>query len=178
VLWARPGPVICVWSACCSTGEEPYSLAALFHRHASELGELDRLSRVSIIGTDIDRECLRVAARGTFQEAAFADTPAELREAYFTGPDNTVIPQVRSLVRFEQRDLLGDSPFGGKCHLAVCRNVVIYFDRETQERVFANFHSALDPQGFLILGKVETLLGPTRTLFVPVDSRNRIFRVA
>ena len=61
-------------------------------------------------------------------------------------------------------------------HLITCRNVIIYFDRESQEALMQRFHDTLVPGGYLVLGKVETLLGPSRALFDAVDSRQRIFR--
>ena len=177
-LWERPIPTINVWSAGCSSGEEPYSLAALFHRHAEQRGQLGELARrVRVLGSDIDARCLVAAEGGTFEEGDFADTPAELRRRYFApAAPFTIIPDVRRLVRFERRDLLAESPPPGPHHLIVCRNVLIYFDRETQERLFDKFHSALSPDGFLVLGKVETLLGAARTRFVAVDGRERVFR--
>ena len=176
-LWELREPAIRVWSAGCSSGEEPYSLAALFHRHAAARGELPLLSRVRILGTDIDRESLVRAARGEFDEAAFADTPPALRHRYFApAPPHTVAPEVRALVSFERRDLLRDPAPPGPLHLIACRNVIIYFDRATQEALFERFFEALAAGGFLVLGKVETLLGSARNLFQAVDARERIFR--
>jgi len=178
-VWGRRPPVIRVWSAGCSSGEEPYSLAILFHRHAAANGGLGDLARVQVLGSDIDRQCLAAAARGQFEEGDFADTPQELRDVYFTPePPFTVLPAVRDLVRFERRDLLSDPAPHAKFDVIVCRNVLIYFDRETQERLFEKFYDALAPDGFLVLGKVETLLGAARGKFVPVDARERIFRRA
>jgi chemotaxis methyl-accepting protein methylase len=175
-LWARSEHEINVWSAGCSSGEEPYSLAILFHRHAEQTGELDRLKRVRIVGTDIDRVSLAAAERGSFGEAAFADTPADIRARYFSdAAPATVDPVVRSIVSFERRDLLSDAPPAGPLHLITCRNVIIYFDRATQERLFERFHDLLHPGGFLVLGKVETLLGRARTMFAAIRGRERIF---
>jgi chemotaxis protein methyltransferase CheR len=175
-LWARPEHEINVWSAGCSSGEEPYSLAILFHRHADQIGELHRLKRVRIIGTDIDRESLASAERGQFAEASFADTPDEIRARYFSDTmPSQVDPAVRSIVSFERRDLLSDAAPAGGLHLIICRNVIIYFDRATQERLFERFHDVLRPGGFLVLGKVETLLGQARTLFASLRGRERIF---
>jgi chemotaxis protein methyltransferase CheR len=176
-LWRRETDAIRVWSAGCSSGQEPYSLAILFHRYASTQGMLPQIGRVDVLGTDIDRQSLEAAERGAFGESDFADTPDELRRRYFT-PTNpfTVVPSVREMVRFARRDLLSEpSPFES-CDLIVCRNVLIYFDRETQEQVFEKFHASLAPDGFLVLGKVETLLGRTRGRFSAVDARERIFR--
>ena len=80
------------------------------------------------------------------------------------------------MVAFERRDILREGPPPGGMHLIACRNVVIYFDRETQEALFERLHGALVPGGFLVLGKVETLLGRARSLFTPVNARERIYR--
>ncbi len=176
-LWAAPLSTIRVWSAGCSSGHEPYSLAVLLHRHADQTGELSRLSRVDVLGTDIDRRSLAAARHGQFSEPDFSETPADLRERYFSPASPfTVSPSVRSMVRFEKRDLLAQPAPGGPLHLIACRNVLIYFDRDTQSRLFEVFHDALAPGGFLLLGKVETVLGPARPKFVAVDARERIFR--
>ena len=178
-LWMRDEP-LSVWSAGCSSGEEPYSVAALFHQHAessSALGELTR--RVRVLGSDIDARCLEAAAQGTFEEGDFADTPPEMRRRYFLEQAPfTIVPEVKRLVTFERRDLLAESPPAGPHHLIFCRNVLIYFDRETQERLFEQFRRALAPGGFLVLGKVETLLGAARARFAVVDARERIYRAA
>jgi chemotaxis methyl-accepting protein methylase len=138
---------------------------------------LPQLDRVRVLGTDIDRRSLAAAGRGEFKEADFAETPPELRERYFSPASPfTVAPAIRKLVRFERRDLLEDEPPAGGFDLISCRNVLIYFDRETQERLFETFYRALAPGGYLVLGKVETLLGPARSRFTPIDARERIFR--
>ena len=177
-LVALPDPVINVWSAGCSSGEEPYSLAALFHEHAERNGTSAIAERrVRVLGSDIDARSLEAAERGTFEESDFSETPRELRCRYFA-PEApfTIAPEVRRMVRFERRDLLAEAPPPGPLHLICCRNVLIYFDRETQERLFQKFRDALAPTGYLVLGKVETLLGAARTRFAAVDGRERIFR--
>jgi chemotaxis methyl-accepting protein methylase len=179
LLWAEPLSAIRVWSAGCSSGHEPYSLAILFHRHAEHQRELSRLQRVDVLGTDIDRRSLIAAQNGQFSESDFGDTPDDLRARYFSADAPfTVAPDVRKMVRFENRDLLGEPvPRGaGAFHLIACRNVLIYFDRDTQIRLLTAFHDALAPGGFLLLGKVETVLGPARAQFTAVDARERIFR--
>lgn len=176
-LWERETASIRVWSAGCSSGEEPYSLAVLFHRHAATSGMLPQLPRVDILGTDIDRQCLLAAERAEFTEGDFSDTPDDLRRRYFNeAAPFTIVPSIKRIVRFERRDLLGEPAPPGRHDLIVCRNVMIYFDRDTQERLFEKFHDALAPGGFLVLGKVETLLGQARLRFAPVDARERIFR--
>jgi chemotaxis methyl-accepting protein methylase len=178
-VWALPDAELRVWSAGCASGEEPYSIAALFHRHAERLGEAWRAERVQVLASDIDRASLVAAERGAYAEAAFADAPPELRARYFsTEVPSTVAPELRAMVRFERRDMLRDGPPPGTFHLVVCRNVIIYFDRASQERLFLQFHDALRPDGFLLLGKVETLFGPARSRFAVVDQRERIYRRA
>jgi chemotaxis protein methyltransferase CheR len=178
-LWSSENPAIRVWSAGCSSGEEPYSIAVLFHRHAAVNGMLPQIGRVSVLGTDIDKQSLVNAERGEFEEGDFADTPDELRSRYFSrNAPFAVVPTIKQMVRFERRDLLSDDAPQGKFDLIVCRNVLIYFDRQTQERLFEMFHAALVPGGFLLLGKVETLLGAIRGRLTAVDARERIFRRA
>jgi chemotaxis methyl-accepting protein methylase len=177
-LWNSRSPILRVWSAGCATGEEPYSLAVLFREHAVANRDLRGLDRVRIIGSDVDREVVSAASKGRYHPSAFSETPPAVVEKYFPVEHgmHSVAPEIRNLVAFEQRDLLdGSGPFG-RMHLIVCRNVIIYFTRETQERLFERFHELLLPGGFLVLGKVETLLGKSRELFAPVSSRERVFR--
>jgi chemotaxis methyl-accepting protein methylase len=177
-LWATKSPLIRIWSAGCATGEEPYSLAVLCREHALAMNDLARLDRVRIIGSDVDRNAVSAASKGRYQSAAFAETAPAVVEKYFPLEHgmHTVAPEIRNLVAFEKRDLLEGGGPGGRMHLIVCRNVIIYFTRETQERLFERFRELLLPGGFLVLGKVETLLGKSRELFAPVSSRERIFR--
>ena len=176
-LWPSDREHIRCWSAGCASGEEPYSLAILLHREATKRRDEKALSRISILGTDIDRLSLKAAERGTFGEDAFADTPPAIRRRYFTPKSpHSLDPSVKAMVSFERRDLLHEPTPSGGLDLITCRNVIIYFDRASQEMLFQRFFDALVPGGFLVLGKVETLLGPTRNQFVPVNPRERIFR--
>jgi chemotaxis protein methyltransferase CheR len=176
-LWTTSQPRIRIWSAGCASGEETYSLAALLHRHATASGSMSGLSRVDILGTDVHGPSLEAAAKGAYPESAFDEVPPDLRAAYFTdGPPYRASRDLRRLVRFDTNDLLSDDPPGNGFALIVCRNVLIYFDRPSQERLFEQFHRALAPAGVLVLGMVETLFGPARGLFAAVDARCRIFR--
>ncbi|GAC1683326.1 MAG: hypothetical protein NVS9B3_01210 [Gemmatimonadaceae bacterium] len=178
-LLALDVPSVDVWSAGCSSGEEVYSLAILFHQHALASGEPSRLSRVRILGTDIDRESLVAAQNGRYPPDAFDETPEEVRRRYFSADaPHAVRPEIKALCRFERRDVITEPAPSTRFRLIVCRNVLIYFDRATQERLFVRFHEALAPGGFLVLGKVETLFGEARALFAPIDARDRIFRKA
>jgi chemotaxis protein methyltransferase CheR len=166
-----------VWSAGCATGEEPYSIAILMHRHAASVAS-PRLESVSILGTDIDSVCLDHAARAVYQESALGDTPVDLREKYFRDESGfvTLLPEVRQPVKFQSSDLLAFKAPVDRAHLILCRNVVIYFERAAQDALLRHFHETLEPGGVLVLGKVETLLGDARGLFTPVNARERIFR--
>ena len=128
------------------------------------------------MGTDIDRRSLEAAQRGVYPELSLSETPPQLREKWFSpGPPWRIRPEAQRGVSFVRRDLISERPEAGQ-HLIFCRNVVIYFDREIQERLFKDFYDALVPGGFLVLGKVETLIGVARTLFRPVNNRERIFQ--
>jgi chemotaxis methyl-accepting protein methylase len=177
-LWARDQERLRVWSAGCASGEEAYSVGILLHQHAERTGTTAKLDSVEIVGTDIDAESLGEASRAFYAESSLRETPAELRRNYFptVAGLHTMIPAVRQLVSFECNDLLGHQPPFESIDLILCRNVIIYFEREAQDALFAEFHKRLSPGGFLVLGKVETLLGEARGLFTPVNARERVFQ--
>jgi chemotaxis methyl-accepting protein methylase len=177
-LWdARAGAVRC-WSAGCATGEEPYTLAMLLLEAARASGR-PLPAGAGVDATDLDPGALARAAAGVYRPAAFEELPAELARRYCSVDEpREVLPEVRGLVRFRQHDLLRESPPAPPYDLILCRNVVIYFDRATQERLFDAFADALGPQGCLVLGKVETLFGGARGRFRLEDPRERIYRRA
>ncbi len=180
-LWALPSALIHCWVAGCSSGEEAYTLAAMWHHFATAKGETAGLSRIRITASDIDTASLESAAAGSYEPEAFTEVPPKIRERYFTAKAegrSAAMPELRAMIRFERRDLLRDTPPRGPVHLITCRNVIIYFDRQSQEALMQRFHDALAANGYLMLGKVETLLGPTRTLFHVIDQRERIFQRA
>lgn len=173
-LFARPGRHR-LWSAGCATGEEPYTLALLVYGYAQRHGRTADLARFEVLATDIDRGCLARAQRAEYPAFALTETPPRWRTYLEPGPPYRVPEPVRRLVRWQRHDLLAD-PYPADCSLIVCRNVLIYFAREVQDELFRRFHRALRPGGYLLLGKVETILGPTRSLFEVVRSRERLFR--
>jgi chemotaxis methyl-accepting protein methylase len=107
-----------------------------------------------------------------------SELPPELTGSYFrpAGDALQVVERARRLVAFTELDLNRQRPLRRDYHLILCRNVVIYFDRTTQERLFQVFTEALAPGGYLVLGKVETLFGPARERLQLVDPRERIYR--
>jgi chemotaxis protein methyltransferase CheR len=167
-----------VWSAGCSSGEEPYTLAILIANHLDRLGTPDRLRHLTVDATDIDRECLERARTGRYRRDALAEIPEALADRYFErdGDEFRVVERVRRCVFVRAADLSNDPPPRRNYHLILCRNVVIYFGRPTQEQVFATFADALAPGGFLVLGKVETLFGPARERLTLLDPRERVYR--
>jgi chemotaxis protein methyltransferase CheR len=117
------------WSAGCSSGEEPYTLAMLIADHLERRGNSDRLSLVTVDATDIDRQCLERARVARYRREALADFPEGLAERYFevVGNECRVIERVRRRVVVHALDLSTDPPPGGNYHLILCRNVLIYF---------------------------------------------------
>ena len=174
-LFEGRGPVM-VWSAGAASGEEAYTVSILMREWLEKQGREAEAARIRITGTDIDRRSLEAARRGEYPDLSMTETPPEVLRRWFSGgPPWVVAPEARQGVSFESRDLISGEPLAGQ-HLISCRNVVIYFDREIQERLFRRFHDALAPGGFLVMGKVETLIGEARLLFRPVNNRERIFR--
>jgi chemotaxis protein methyltransferase CheR len=176
-LWSR-GALIDVWSAGSASGEEAFSLAALFHEHARSMEQLSQIGRVSVVGSDIDRASLDAAHRAVYHPASFTETPPELLDRLFPPLDErrTVIPAIRAITRFERRDLLQDPPPAGAFDLVACRNVVIYLDRVSQEHLLDTLYESLRPGGYLVMGHVETLFGKARQCLLPVDVRERVYR--
>jgi len=166
------------WSAGCASGEEAYTLAMLFADHFDARRHPERLLRLSIDATDIDRRCLERARQARYRTEALAELPAHYAERYLarTGTHHDVLPRLRQQVGVRAHDLNSDPPPRRSYHLILCRNVVIYFDRPTQERLFMRFVDALVPGGYLVLGKVETLVGPVRDRVALVDARERVFQ--
>jgi chemotaxis protein methyltransferase CheR len=168
------------WSAGCSSGEEPYTLAVLMAEHLDLQGRADQLKLVTVDATDIDRQCLQRARAARYGREVLADIPAHLVQRYFedAGSEYQVAERVRTRVFVRDSNLCSDPPPGRDYQLILCRNVVIYFGRDTQERVYMQFAEALAPGGFLVLGKVESLFGPARDRLTLVNPRERIYRRA
>ncbi|PYO72728.1 MAG: chemotaxis protein CheR [Gemmatimonadetes bacterium] len=162
-------PDLRIWSAGCASGEEPYTIAVLV---LDTLGEAAG-GRAIIDATDIDRLSLERTREAKYPDAAFTEMPAQLKLRYFR--DDQPLPLVRELVHVRAHDLMRERPPRPPYHLIVCRNVVIYFERQAQERLFQVFVDALAPGGVLLLGKVETLFGPARERLRLVDPRERIY---
>jgi chemotaxis methyl-accepting protein methylase len=175
-LLGRTGPrrTVEVWSAGCATGEEVYSLAALFA--AARTGP--RPLRVRILGTDVDERALERARGGVFPAAALLDgAPEDAVRLFVVREDGTAVPSdaLRRMVAFDHESLL-DRFERDDLDLIVCRNVLIYFSLEHQETILARFAEALGAGGYLVLGRVERLFGPARGLFEVTSARDRVYR--
>ena len=156
---ARSGPVN-IWSAGCSSGEEPYSIVML----ALEAGLRPGID-LRIHASDISRRCLAKAREGVYREASFRETPPELRARYFKEQNGlyALSPDVRKHVFFTRMNLLEPARFAllGPLDVVLCRNVIIYFDRETKKRVIDAFGERIVPGGHLLLGHSESLIHVT-----------------
>lgn len=153
-----------IWSAGCSTGEEPYSIA---------ITVIDACGRgytpnIKILATDIDTEVLKKAQQGIFKEEVIDDIDIETLKKYFyrgRGENQgffKIKEPVRKLISFRRLNLLGHGfPMKKKFDIIFCRNVIIYFDKDSQKRLFDNFHRYLNDDGYLFVGHSETLTGIT-----------------
>jgi len=154
---AKNGERIRFWSAGCSSGEEPYSLALTILDMIPDAAVLDIL----ILATDIDPNVLAHAERGVYRAGQLEDIPLALRrnrlQTLRTESDMSfrVGEEVRSLVRFRELNLLGPWPMNRKFDAIFCRNVMIYFDEETQHRLCARYAGSLNPGGMLYVGHSE-----------------------
>jgi chemotaxis protein methyltransferase CheR len=145
-----------VWSAGCSTGEEAYTIAILVT--ASKLFEG---FAVRVLGSDISRRVLQVARKGVFRDASFRAMPSQYTKHFTTQRDGMVVaPEIRSLCQFAHFNLLDESRavLIGRVDAIFCRNVLIYLDADTRERIVRMFYERLHPGGFLMLGHSESLL--------------------
>jgi len=168
----RPGDDIRIWVAGCATGEEAYSLAILFAEH---LGAAFDQYRIQIFATDIDLEAMARARRGMFPAPSLAHMDRNRVKAHFTGHGDRyeINKNLRDVVIFARQDLVQDPPFL-RLDLVTCRNVLIYFQSELQARLLSIFHYALNPGGFMFLGKSESVF-QQEGLFDVVDKEARLF---
>ena len=161
-----------MWSAGCASGEEAFTLAMVL---AEAIGEEELRRRVKIYGTDADEDALASARQGNYEARQITGVPEELLGKYFeqTGARHVFRADLRRCLIFGRHDLIQDAAIS-RLDLLVCRNTLMYFNSETQEKILARFHFALNKHGYLFLGKAETLLAHTSS-FRPVDLKHRIF---
>jgi chemotaxis protein methyltransferase CheR len=164
----KAGRPLLVWSAGCSTGEEPYTLAIAM----SEYAALHAGFRFSILATDISTAVLSRAELGIYQGEPVEAIPPALRRKYLMRGREAdsnrfrIVPELRHLIEFRRLNLMsGDYGLAEKADMIFCRNVIIYFDRATQEAILKKLCHCLVPRGYLFVGHSETLHG----MSLPVD---------
>lgn len=159
-----------IWSAACSTGDEPYTLVMV-------LNSFIQLSDIKIIATDIDKEALRKAMAGLYSEKSLEKLPVEYLNKYFIKNANSYLikDEIKSRVEFIQHNLLKDE-YPTDCDLIVCRNVLIYFTEEAKNLIYTKFNGALKTEGILFVGSTEQIimsnkycLSPLKTFFYMKD---------
>ncbi|MGY6632357.1 MAG: CheR family methyltransferase [Alkalilacustris sp.] len=171
IAQARQGRRIRLWSAGCATGEEPYTLAFTVLAVCDDAARLD----LRILATDLDPEALRVAEEGVYREDALAAFSSEDRRRHFAAhPErrgmHRVIGPARDLIRFRRLNLIEDWPFTGSFDVIMCRNVVIYFDQATQDRLWRRFAERQRRAGDLLyIGHSESLSPDARRFYRAVD---------
>jgi chemotaxis protein methyltransferase CheR len=157
----KPGSRMRVWSAGCSTGEEPYTIAMVLKAEMAAIARHD----VRILATDIDTEVLSKGARGEYAAAALQEIPAEYhavleRKADRKSADKVLMPEaLRSLITFRQLNLMEPWPVKGPFDAIFCRNVMIYFDAQTKKSLVERFTRLIRPGGWLYIGHSESLIG-------------------
>lgn len=151
-LFSKFGNGIKIWSAACSTGDEPYSLVML-------LSKFMPLNKIKIIATDIDEQVMEKARMGIYSANSLNGLPKEFKDKYFTqvGSSFKISDEVKKCVEFKKHNLLKDE-FPSGCHLIVCRNVLIYFTEEAKDGIYRKFNKSLVKEGVLFVGSTEQII--------------------
>ena len=167
-LIERFGKNLKIWSAACSTGDEPYSLVMALSRHIP-------LQQIKIIATDIDKQVIAKAKVGLYHEKSIASVPEDYKKKYFTqiGQSYQIATEIKERVEFLEHNLLKDV-YPSDCHLIVCRNVLIYFTEEAKEDIYRKFHNAIKPNGLLFIGSTEQIMTYKEIGF---DRKNSFFYI-
>lgn len=143
-----------IWSAACSIGSEPYSLAMIAQKNNVPL-------KNPILATDIDEKVLNRARKGVYKEYEIKNVEQSIIDKYFKEEDKNfhLTPSIKRMVHFEKHDLLRD-PFEKNLHAIICRNVIIYFKKEIKEELYRKFSESLVPGGIIFTGATETIYKP------------------
>lgn len=163
-----------IWSAACSSGQEPYSLAMVLAEEDARLSGWT----VDILGTDLSKAMVDRASAGTYSQFEVQrGVPAPMLSKYFVrdGDKWTIVPSIRSMVSFREFNLLADPAAFGQFDVVFCRNVLIYFDQPTKARILASISRRLPADGTLYLGGAETVIGITDK-FEPITGERGLYR--
>ncbi len=152
MLIEKFGTNLSIWSAACSTGDEPYSLVMA-------LSEFVPLSKIRITATDISDEVVAKAKIGLYGEKSIANVPDKYKKEYFiqNGPAYQISDKIKNCVTFKKHNLLKDD-FFKRQHLIVCRNVLIYFTEEAKDDIFKKYYDSLADGGVLFIGSTEQIM--------------------
>lgn len=164
-----------IWSAGCSNGSEAYTISILLDQI---LGSKVKDFKITILATDIDDASLKRGGEGIYDQNLLKGVKRSYLTKYFekiNGGQYQVIAPNRRMVTFKKHDLINDRPHA-MMDMILCRNVVIYFSRELQETLFANFYKSLVDGGYFVMGKTETLVGEAKDEFTPVSNKERIYQ--
>lgn len=163
-----------IWSAGCANGEEPYSLAILAREILKKLNTLNY--PLEIFATDIDKQSLKIAQDADYAKESLKNVSEELLKIYFTHLEGhyRINPEIKNMVKFKYLDLISQENINDT-DIVLCRNVFIYFTRSLQEQLLMKFYKSLIPNGYLVMGKVETMWGEAKEIFAEVDQKARIF---
>lgn len=163
---ARAGGRVRLWSAGCSTGQEPYSMAMTLLDMAPDVTNLD----VKILASDIDPNVIATAKKGYYDTRAAKDISEPLQKSFVEPAKNgfQIADPVKNLISFRELNLLGPWPISGAFDAIFCRNVVIYFDESTQLSLWPRFEAATAPEGWLFVGHSERLSDKLDTEFITV----------
>lgn len=151
-----------IWSAACSSGEEPYSIAMLLHEALQNINNWD----VKILATDISSDILQKAQKAQYDEEHLVGVSPAMQQKYFTptaANKYVVRDSVKKPVRFARLNLMGEWKMQGPFDVIFCRNVMIYFDKETQGTLVNRFYDLVSPGGHLFIGHSESLNGITHS---------------
>lgn len=165
-----------IWSCGCSSGEEPYSIAICLMNYLRKAREK---YTITIFGTDIDDASLNKARIGLYARGSLENVAPEILERYFIAENDKykIQDEVRQLAKFMKHDFIREEPLRN-LDIIFCRNVMIYLTREMQTRLLVSFYKSINQKGFLVLGKVESLLSVNEGLFERFDVTERIYQKA
>jgi chemotaxis protein methyltransferase CheR len=169
-----PAKVLRFLSAGSASGEEAYSIAIVL---SETLGDQLPNYSITIRAIDIDQDCILKIKAGVFTADRLKNVPPDLLAKYFTREGNVykVNPEIKKMVRAAQADLITEN-LPKYFDVIFCRNVLIYFSKESHSNLFMRLHAALATGGFLVLGRTETLIGVNKALFETYDTRERVYR--
>ncbi|WP_138430811.1 CheR family methyltransferase [Fodinibius saliphilus] len=149
------------WSAGCSTGEEPVTCSMVLQEEGVPPG------KVKILATDLSREVLQIGKRGVYTAKKVADIPPKVRKKYFQRISENqfqVSGEIRKMITYGRLNLKKKWPMNGPFHIIMCRNVMIYFNRETQQKLVSRFRDMLKPGGYLFIGHSESVSSENKGL--------------